>query len=141
MNLLTLPFPSGVPTSVPLLPVPGRVPAPVLLLGTALVLAGLDLAGALAAKAWAEHRSALWFGGGLVLFGLLFWVYGSALRYAELAEVTIAWIVILQVGVLVIDRFQHGVHVPAPKWVAVVVILGLEGYLVLGPSTPTGGLS
>lgn len=135
MPTLTLPaWTTELPTSIPVFPVPDRIPAPVLLAAIALVLAGLDLGGAVAAKAWVEHRSIVWFGVGLALFGLLFWVYGSALRYAELAEVTIAWIVLLQVGVILLDRFHYGVDVPTAKWLAVSAILGLEGYLLLGPS-------
>lgn len=126
-----------IPTAVPLLPVPERIPAPLLLVTTAVVLAALDLLGALAAKAWADHRSIVWFGTGIVLFGLLFWVYGSALQYAELAAVTIAWIVVLQVGLVLVDRFRHGVGVPADKWVAIGAILVFETYLLLAP-TSTG---
>ncbi len=112
-----------------------RLPTPLLLAGIAVVLAGLDMAGALAAKAWAEHRSTLWFVVGLALFGLLFWVYGSALRFAELAEVTVAWIVLLQVALLMIDRFYYGVDVAASKWLAVAIILSLEAFIILVPDT------
>ncbi len=118
---------------IPLLPIPTRVPAPLLLAGTALILAALDLGGAMAAKAWSEHRSLVWFGAGLGLFMVLFWVYGSALRYAELAEVTIAWIVVLQISLMILDRFVYGVHIPGAKWLAVVGILGLEAFLILAP--------
>jgi len=139
MQLMTLPsWSTGLPSAVPVLPVPDRVPLPVLLFATALVLAGLDLAGAMAAKSWSEHHSVVWFAVGLGLFGVLFWVYGSALRYAELAEVTIAWIVVLQVGLLLIDRFRYGVDIATPKWVAVAAILGLEAYLLLAPNAPVG---
>jgi hypothetical protein len=135
MQLMTLPtWSTGLPSAVPVLPVPDRLPAPLLLLGTALLLAGLDVAGALAAKAWSEHRSLVWFAVGLAFFGLLFWVYGSALRYAELAEVTIAWIVVLQVVLLLLDHFKYGVEIATPKWLAVVAILGLEAYLLLAPA-------
>lgn len=142
MQLMTLPsWSTGLPSAVPALPVPDRVPTPVLLVGTALLLAGLDLAGAVAAKTWSEHRSLVWFGAGLALFGLLFWVYGSALRYAELAEVTIAWIVVLQVGLLLVDRFRYDVEIATPKWLAIGAILGLEAYLLLAPDAATGSVS
>jgi hypothetical protein len=119
---------------IPLLPIPTRVPAPLLLAVTALTLAALDLGGAMAAKAWSEHRSLVWFGAGLGLFMVLFWVYGSALRYAELAEVTIAWIVVLQVSLMILDRFAYGVQIPGTKWLAVAGILGLEAFLILAPN-------
>ena len=67
---------------------------------------------------------------------MLFWVYASALQYAELALVTMGWIVVLQVGLLLIDRFYFGVQLSAGKWVAAVVILLAQGYLLLGPSGP-----
>lgn len=127
-----------VPAAVPLLPVPDRVPGPLLLAATALLLAGLDLLGALAAKAWADHRSLTWFATGLALFGLLFWVYGSALQYAELAAVTVAWIVVLQVGLILVDRFRNGVDVSTDRWIAIAGILALEAYLLLAPVRPGG---
>lgn len=98
-----------------------------------LALAALDLAGALAAKEWASSSRPTALFLGVAAFLTLFWVYASALQYAELALVTMGWIVILQVGLLVIDRFQFGVHLAPGKWVAVVVILVAQGYLLLGP--------
>lgn len=98
-----------------------------------LALAALDLAGALAAKEWASSSRPTALFLGVAVFLTLFWVYASALQYAELALVTMGWIVILQVGLLVIDRFQFGVHLAPGKWVAVVVILVAQGYLLLGP--------
>ena len=71
---------------------------------------------------------------GAAAFLVLFWVYASALQYAELALVTMGWIVVLQVGLLLIDRFHFGVHLAPGKWVAAVIILVAQGYLLLGPS-------
>ncbi len=97
-------------------------------------LAGLDIVGALAAKEWAvsSRVGSLLIGAGAFL--VLFWVYASALQYAELALVTMGWIVVLQVALLLVDRFQYGVQLAPGKWVAVSVILLAQGYLVLGPS-------
>ena len=67
---------------------------------------------------------------------MLFWVYASSLQYAELAVVTMGWIVLLQVGILVIDRVVYDSSLPAGKLVAVVIILAAQGYLVLAPSGP-----
>ena len=47
---------------------------------------------------------------------------------------TMGWIVVLQVGLLLIDRFHFGVHLDTGKRVAVVVILVAQGYLLLGPT-------
>jgi hypothetical protein len=97
-------------------------------------LAVLDVAGALAAKQWAATAQVTPLLLGAVTFLALFWVYASALQYAELALVTMGWIVILQVGLLLIDRFHYGVQLAPGKWVAAVVILVAQGYLLLGPA-------
>lgn len=118
-----------------------RAPAgwPVALVATVamLALAGLDLAGAVAAKEWAEHRSVTALVLGLGSFAVLFWVYASSLQYAELALVTTGWIVALQVALVVVDRVRYGVQLPTGKWVAVVVLLVAEAYLLLGPQGTT----
>ena len=113
---------------------PTSWPTPVLLAGIATVLAGIDLLGAVVAKAWSTHRSLTWLLLGMALFALLFWVYASALSFAELSIVTFGWIVLLQVGVLLLDRFVYGVDLPPGKWVAAAGLLVLQGYLVLAPS-------
>ena len=108
---------------VPLLKAPESWPTWLVGAIAMLALAALDVAGALAAKQWAatSHVVPLLLGAGAFL--VLFWVYASALQYAELALVTMGWIVVLQVGLLLIDRFHFGVHLSAGKWVAAVVIL------------------
>ena len=55
---------------------------------------------------------------------------------------TLGWIVILQVGVLLLDRFRYGADLTSGAWVAIVVILAAQAYLVLGahPSTPAAEL-
>ncbi|MEO7235416.1 MAG: hypothetical protein ABIW80_08585, partial [Lapillicoccus sp.] len=102
--------------------------------GAMVVLAALDIVGALAAKEWAASSRVGALLLGAAAFLVLFWVYASALQYAELALVTMGWIVVLQVALLLIDRFQYGVQLAPGKWVAVTVILLAQGYLVLGPA-------
>ena len=118
----------------PLLKAPDAWPVPVVATIAMVCLAGLDLAGALFAKEWAEHGGirALVLGGGTFL--VLFWVYASSLKYAELSIVTMGWVVMLQVGLIVIDTWRYGVELPTGKWVAIVVVLVAQAYLVLGPS-------
>lgn len=99
------------------------------------VLAALDLVGALIARRYAVSHSSLAMAGGCFVFAALFWVYGKSLAYAELATVTLGWIVLLQVGVLFVSRFMDGVPIPPGKLVAVVGILLLQSYLLLAPST------
>jgi hypothetical protein len=104
-----------------------------------LLLAALDFAAALAAKEWADNGSGRWLLVGLGCFAALFYVYASSLQYAELATVTMGWIVLLQVGLLVLDHVRYDVALPPARWVAVGLILVLQGYLVLAPTVSTRG--
>jgi hypothetical protein len=98
-----------------------------------LTLAVLDFAGAVAAKQWSDTGSVRWLLAGVVCFLLLFYVYASSLRYADLALVTMGWIVLLQVGLLLLDQVRYGASMAVDKWVAIGLILLLQGYLVLAP--------
>jgi hypothetical protein len=120
--------------ALPLLKLPASWPLPVVATLCMSALAALDLLGAFAAKEWAEKQNPAALAVGALSFLVLFWVYASSLQYAELAVVTMGWIVLLQVGILVIDRIAFDGSLPAGKLVAVVVILAAQGYLVLAPS-------
>ena len=108
--------------------------SPVTLVAIMLVLAGLDLVGAIVAKEWTLGRSSWFFVAGAASFVVLFGVYAVGLRYAELSTVTFGWIVGLQVAVLVVERLRDQVELPPGKWVAIAAILVLQGYLVLAPN-------
>ena len=54
-----------------------------------------------------------------------------------MAVVTMDWIVLLQVGILVIDRIAFDSSLPAGKLAAVVIILAAQGYLLLAKSGTT----
>jgi hypothetical protein len=95
-----------------------------------IALAGLDLIGAVFARSWADHRSMVSLVGGLVAFGLLFVVYGKSLDYVELSTVTIGWVVLLQVGVMALDRL-NGVVISTPRLGAIGLILVLQAYLTV----------
>ena len=120
---------------LPLIKLPSSWPLPVVATLAMTVLAGLDLLGAVAAKEWAERQNATAALLGVLAFVVLFWVYASALQYAELAVVTMGWIVLLQVGVVIIDRVHFGNVLPADKIGALVIILVAQGYLVLAPGS------
>jgi hypothetical protein len=122
--------------ALPLLKLPASWPLPVVATLCMSALAALDLFGAFAAKEWAEKQNPAALVVGALSFLVLFWVYASSLQYAELAVVTMGWIVLLQVGILVIDRVAFDSSLPAGKLAAVVVILAAQGYLVLAPSGP-----
>jgi hypothetical protein len=121
--------------TLPLLRAPRSWPLPLVASACMLLLAGLDIVGAICAKEWAEHRSYGWLGLGLGAFLLLFYLYASSLQYAELATVTLGWIVVLQIALVLIDRMRYGVQLPADKVGAVVLILVLQGYLMLAPGS------
>lgn len=107
-----------------------------LLLATAatFVLAGLDLAGAYFAKEWMERRETVMLVAGMATFAVLFVVYGKALQIAELSAVTFGWFVFLTVGILLLERVRYGVELSVGKWVAIVVVVLAQSYLILGPS-------
>ena len=121
--------------SFPLIRLPESWPLPFVATLSMAALAALDLLGAVAAKEWAEKHSTIALGLGALSFVVLFWVYASSLQYAELAVVTMGWIVLLQVGIVVVDRLRFGATLPAGKMAAIVVILAAQGYLLLAPST------
>lgn len=124
-------------TWFPLIRPPTTWPFVVVAGGAMLSLAALDLVGAYAAKEWSTRRTPGMLALGLLAFLVLFWVYASALQYTELALVTLGWIVVLQVGLLLIDRLRYGVHLAPGQWVAVTVILLAQAYLML-PMTNGG---
>jgi multidrug transporter EmrE-like cation transporter len=98
------------------------------------LLALLDFIGAVFAKEWADTRQPWWFVAGLVTFIGLFAFYATSLKTAELSIVTIGWVVFLQVGLLLYERVRYGASLPPLKWVAIVLILTLQAYLVLVPN-------
>jgi Zn-dependent protease with chaperone function len=100
-----------------------------------ILLALLDLGGAYAAKEAALRRSLPFAVLGAFLFLALFWVYASSLRYAELSLVTLGWVVLLQVGVVLLDRLHYGTPVSRGQWAAVAIVLAAQAYLLLAPAS------
>ena len=109
------------------------VPRFAVLTGAMLILAGLDICGALMAKQWADRGSRRCFLVGLVIFAVLFTVYATSLKTAELSMVTMGWVVLLQVGLLLADRFRFQVEYSWDQWLAIATILILQSYLILDP--------
>jgi hypothetical protein len=120
-----------------LTPSAGSASRPLVAIVAMIVLAGLDLVGAMLAKHWSDHRSLLSGAGGLAVFGVLFFVYGSSLAYAELATVTFGWIGMLQVGVVIQQRVQEGTPIGIDRGAAMAVMLTLQAYLLLAPPLDT----
>ncbi|HQG17163.1 MAG TPA: hypothetical protein PLU20_06690 [Ornithinibacter sp.] len=120
---------------IPLMKFPASWPVPVVASVAMAVLAGLDLLGAIAAKEWAEKQSIAAIAFGTIASVALFWFYASSLQYAELAVVTMGWIVLLQVGIIIVDRVHFGTVLGPDKIGALIIILVAQGYLVLAPSS------
>lgn len=102
------------------------------LIGFMVLLAALDFAGTMLAKEWTIHRQAWQLVLGAAAFLLLFAVLVIGLRYAEMSIVTLGWIVVLQAAVIVVDRSRYGTTITPGGWAAIVAIIVLQGYLVLG---------
>jgi hypothetical protein len=126
-------------SALPLMKAPAAWPLPLIAGCAMLLLAALDFAGALAAKEWADGGSPRWLLAGIACFLLLFYVYAASLQYADLATVTMGWIVLLQVSLLVLDHVRYEVSLPPARWVAIGLILVLQAYLVLAPAASRSG--
>jgi hypothetical protein len=113
---------------------PPRLSARLAAVAAILALAGLDLVGAVLAARWSTTRQPLALVAGVVVFGILFVVYARGLSFSTLTTVTIGWVVLLQVGVVVIDHVQRNSLPPPDRLVVVAGILALQAYLlVTGP--------
>ena len=64
---------------------------------------------------------------------MLYVVYATSLKTADLSVVTMGWVVMLQIGLVLIDRFRYDVSFSTNKWLAIVIILVLQAYLILDP--------
>jgi hypothetical protein len=57
----------------------------------------------------------------------------ASLSVSELAVVTLGWIVVVQVGVVVLDRYRYGEALPRGAWLVVALLLIAQAYLVMAP--------
>jgi cell division protein FtsW (lipid II flippase) len=124
-----------------LLRAPAGLPTPVVAVVAMVLLAVVDLGGAYATKEAVVRRSLPWAITGVALFVVLFYVYASSLQYAELTLVTLGWIVLLQVGVVLLDRFRYGQVFGPDKWLAILLIIAAQTYLLLAPASAPGAAS
>ena len=102
-------------------------------------LAALDFTGAIFAKESVERQHTGLYVAGAVSFLALYVIYAQILKTAELSIVTIGWVVFLQVGLLLVDRFRYGVDFGSTKLIVIGLILMLQAYLVLAPNGAAGG--
>jgi hypothetical protein len=105
------------------------------LIGFMVLLAALDFAGTVLAKEWTIHRAPWQLVAGAGAFVALFVVLVVGLRYAEMSIITIGWIVVLQAAVIVVDRSRYGTTITTGGWIAIGLIVVLQGYLVLGATS------
>lgn len=110
--------------------VAARLPAALVAPAMIVLLAVIDMLGAVAAKQWSTDRAPWTFATGAVLSLLLFWVYAVSLSYGHLSTITLGWIVLVTVASLGLDAFVYDVHVPLRKWLAALAIVGLLVYLM-----------
>jgi len=103
-------------------------------LAAVVTLAGLDLLGAYLAKEFSVRPRWIIMIGGLVSFGMLFFVYVKSLSLTDLWVVTFGWVVLLEIGVLLLDRFRFGTHIPTHKMVLAGMIVMLQVALMLPSS-------
>jgi hypothetical protein len=101
-----------------------------------LALAAVDLLAAVVTKEAVSRGSGRLALLAATLFLVLFWIYASSLQYAELAPVTFGWIVALQIGVVLVDRFHNAVRLPRGAWLAIAVMLVAQAYLIFAVSAP-----
>lgn len=103
-----------------------------------IVLAALDFAGALFAKNYADRHRPVALVLGIVVFIALFLIYARSLEIAQLSIVTMGWIVLLQVGLLIVDWRSHGLRLDHRQWAAVAAIIALQCYLVFSADSAAG---
>ena len=115
------------------------VRSPLAMLGFMVLLAGLDFTGTMLAKEWTIHRAPWQLLGGGAAFLALFVALVCGLRFAEMSMLSLGWIVVLQTGLIVLDRSRYGIHLSTGGWLAVTTILVLQGYLLLGGGLTSSG--
>ncbi|HEX9854429.1 MAG TPA: hypothetical protein VGC47_03880 [Acidimicrobiia bacterium] len=102
-----------------------------------LCLAGLDLVASVLAKEWSTGRPAVWFWAGAIVHLALFAVYARTLTLMQLTVVTFGWIVLLQIGVVLVDRARYGTSLGAGQLTALVAMLALQMYVMTAGPSPT----
>lgn len=99
-----------------------------------IVLAGLDLLGAFLAKEFSIRPRWIMMAGGVLAFALLFVVYVKSLSVSDLWVVTFGWVVLVEIGVLLLDRLRFDTDIPPHKLVLAGVIVLLQVLLMLPPA-------
>ncbi len=98
------------------------------------LLVGVDLIGSVAIKEAGLRRSPALAFVGVLAFVCLALVLYLALQYAELTLVSLCWIVLVQVGVMLVDHFLYGVTPGNVQLLAIGVALVALGVALLAPT-------
>lgn len=106
-----------------------------LLLGVLAGLVVLDLGATFFAKEWSTGRSVTWFWTGALVHFALFVVYARALSLVQLSLLNFAWILVLQIALVVLDRVRYDVALHPPQLLAIGGMLVLQGYLMFSVSS------
>jgi hypothetical protein len=105
-----------------------------------ILITGLDLLASVLAKEWALRQRLLLLGGGVALYTAVYLIYALSLRTATLTVITLGWTVLLQVLVVLVDRFRYGAQLGLDHWVIIaLLIFGLVYLTVRPPVGATGG--
>lgn len=96
-----------------------------------LLLAGVDLLGAYLAKEFSIRPRWFVLVAGAASFVVLFAVYVKSLSVSEMWIVTFGWVVLLEVGVLVLDRVHFGTDISPRKWVLAGLLVCLQVAIML----------
>lgn len=115
-------------------PVTAKIAAKFMGPAAMVTLAVLDLIGSYCAMRYLHTGHQGWWSAGAASFVLLFAVYSASLHWAELSAVTLGWIVLLQLGVIALDRIVNGIILPPTKWLALAGVLLLMGYILVAPN-------
>ncbi len=98
------------------------------------ILAALDLLGAYLAKEFSMRPRAAVFAAGLATFAVLFVVYVKSLSVSDLWIVTFGWVVLIEVGVVLLERFHFGTTISPRKVVLAGILVIVQVTMMLPDS-------
>ena len=94
-------------------------------------LAGLHLASVLLAKELSARPWVWMYALAIGVWVLLFLLYVWSMRFDDLWVVTFGWVTMLQVGVLLVDRFVFAAEVSPRKWFLASALIVVQICLLL----------
>lgn len=95
----------------------------------------LDLAATVLAKEWSNGRSATWFWAEAIVHLGLFVLCARLLSLMQLPLLNFAWILILQIALVVVDHVRYGADFHGGQLAAIGGMVALQAYLMLSVSS------